>query len=153
MKCPRCGVKNDPKAKFCFDCGAELPANASEKVNEQLFNSAGLIGQEVQVLFYNDSFAGKIGGIVNPSPEQIARYKNGVVQKVAIQAANAEDETAGTVLTFIKQSKEYLGEEYNENIYKSFSHSDLKREYLKLFERVLKMKAQRGIGGPPPPTP
>ncbi len=151
MKCPRCGVKNDPKAKFCSDCGAEMPA--SEKVNEQLFNSAGLIGQEVQVLFYNDSFTGKIGGIVNPSPEQISRYKNGVVQKVAIQAANAEDETVGTVLTFIKQSKEYLGEDYNENGYKGFSHADLKKEYLKLFERVLKMKAQRGIGGPPAPTP
>lgn len=149
MKCPRCGVKNDPKGKFCSDCGAELPA--SERVNEQLFNSAGLIGKEIQVLFFNDSFAGKIGGIVNPSTEQISRYKNGVVQKVVIQAANAEDETVGTVLTFIKQSKEYLGDEYNENAYKSFSHADLKREYLKLFERVLKMKAQRGGGPPVPP--
>ncbi|HET9869424.1 MAG TPA: hypothetical protein VFR02_02855, partial [bacterium] len=87
----------------------------------------------------------------NPSTDQISRYKNGVVQRVVIQAANAEDETVGTVLTFIKQSKEYLGEEYHENNYKSFSHADLKKEYLKLFERVLKMKAQRGAGPQPPP--
>jgi hypothetical protein len=70
---------------------------------------------------------------------------------VTIRAANAEDETVGTVLTFIKQSKEYLGEDYNENAYKGFSHAELKKEYLKLFERVLKMKAARGIGGPLPP--
>jgi len=150
MKCPRCGFKNDAKAKFCAECGAEL---SNERVSEQQAGAAGLIGQEVQVLFYNDSFTGKIGGIVNPTPEQVGRYKNGVVQKVVIQAANAEDETVGTVLTFIKQSKEYLGEDYNENAFKGFSHAELKKEYLKLFERVLKMKAQRGIGGPPPPTP
>ncbi|HVM32202.1 MAG TPA: zinc ribbon domain-containing protein [bacterium] len=150
MKCPRCGFKNDAKAKFCAECGAEL---SNERVSEQQAGAAGLIGQEVQVLFYNDSFTGKIGGIVSPTPEQVGRYKNGVVQKVVIQAANAEDETVGTVLTFIKQSKEYLGEDYNENAFKGFSHAELKKEYLKLFERVLKMKAQRGIGGPPPPTP
>jgi Double zinc ribbon len=146
MKCPRCGAKNDPKNKFCSECGGEL-----QSISEQAFNSAGLIGHEVEVLFFNDTFSNKIGGIVNPSPDQIGRYKHGIVQKVVIQAATEVDETAGTVLTFIKQSKEYLGEDYNENTYKSFSHADLKKEYLKLFERVLKMKAQRNIGGAPEP--
>ena len=146
MKCPRCGAQNNPKSKFCSECGGEL-----NSVSEQALSSAGLVGKEVDVLFFTDTFTNKIGGIVAPTSDQIGRYKGGIVQKVIIQAANEADDTTGAVLTFIKQSKDYLGEDYNENTYKGFTPADLKKEYLKLFERVLKMKAQRNIGGAPPP--
>ena len=55
------------------------------------------------------------------------------------------DENAGAVLAFIRQSKEFLAEEYNETDYRNLPVADLKKEYLKLFERVLKTKAQRGM--------
>jgi hypothetical protein len=57
----------------------------------------------------------------------------------------------GTILTFIRQSKEYLSEDFNESFYRKFTPQDLKKEYLKLFERILKVKAQRGDAPKPAP--
>ena len=30
MKCPQCGADNQPKHKFCPECGARLPATAAD---------------------------------------------------------------------------------------------------------------------------
>lgn len=145
MKCAKCDAKNDAQSKFCKQCGAEL----KPQPELQLVNSnAELIGKEVLILFFIEPFSGKISGIVNPTDDQLTRYqKSSIVQKVTIQGA--DDETAGkgigAILSFIRQSKDFLGEEYNESFYRAHSISELKKEYLKLFERVLKEKARRGI--------
>ena len=145
MKCSKCDAKNDAQSKFCKQCGAELKAQPEM----QLVNtSAEMVGKDVLVLFFIDPFSGKISGIVNPTDDQLARYqKVSIVQKVTIQGA--DDETAGegigAILSFIRQSKDFLGEDYNETFYRAHSIADLKKEYLKLFERVLKEKARRGI--------
>jgi hypothetical protein len=67
------------------------------------------------------------------------------------------DESTSTVLPFIKKSLEFLAEPYEEERYRHLSLPDLKKEYLRLFERVLKVKAQRqdslktGSSSTPPP--
>jgi hypothetical protein len=110
-----------------------------------------LYGKEVEILFFIENFTGKISGIVNPSEDQIGRYREGMLQKVVIESPNnANDENVGAILTFIRQSKEYLGEEFNESNYSNHAPADLKKEYLKLFERILKVKAQRGDSKPLP---
>jgi hypothetical protein len=143
MKCPQCGFKNDIKSRFCSQCGAELLAAADAQSTTAL---AELYGKEVDVLFFIENFTGKISGIVNPTEDQIGRYREGVLQRVTVESGtnNATDETVGTILTFIRQSKDYLGEEFNETQYRTFAPKELKKEYLKLFERILKVKAQRG---------
>jgi hypothetical protein len=143
MKCEQCGTKNDPQSKFCKECGVDLQSPAEQQTVTTI---SELYGKEVEVLFFIENFTGKISGIVNPSEDQIGRYREGIIQKVTIEApgGNATEEGVGAILTFIRQSKEYLGEEYNEGNYRTFSPADLKKEYLRLFERILKVKAQRG---------
>lgn len=143
MKCAQCGFKNDAKSRYCSQCGAELYAHSDDQSATTL---AELYGKEVDVLFFIENFTGKISGIVNPSEDQIGRYREGIVQRVAIESGtnNATDETVGTLLTFIRQSKEYLGDKFEESQYRNFSPHDLKKEYLKLFERILKAKAMHG---------
>jgi Double zinc ribbon len=145
MKCSNCNTKNDPKNKYCKECGVDLkthPEHALVVTNSELY------GKEVDVLFYLDTSTGKISGFVNPTEDQVGRYKkDSVLQKITVEAPDnvIADENAGAVLAFIRQSKEFLGEEYNETSYRNFSVADLKKEYLRLFERVLKTKAQRGM--------
>ena len=148
MKCSQCGTKNEPKAKFCIECGIDLTGAAGS----QSFSAISeLYGKEVEILFFIENFTGKISGIVNPSEDQIGRYREGMLQKVVIESPNnANDENVGAILTFIRQSKEYLGEEFNESNYRNHVPADLKKEYLKLFERILKVKAQRGDSKPLP---
>jgi hypothetical protein len=147
MKCSQCGTLNEPKNKFCYECGIVL-AVEEEVVEKPL--TAHLFGKEVDVLFFAEPFTEKINGIVNPSPEQKMRYrKDGIVQRVIIESPHASDDSIATVMAFIRQSKEYLGEEFHEVHYHSFSLPDLKKEYLKLFERVLKMKEKRGDNSKP----
>ncbi len=143
MKCEQCGTKNDPKSKFCKECGVDLQMSAE---TQTISTISELYGKEIEVLFFIENFTGKVSGIVNPSEDQIGRYREGIIQKVTIEApsGNATEEGVGAILTFIRQSKEYLGEEYNESNYRTFSPSELKKEYLRLFERILKVKAQRG---------
>lgn len=141
MKCAQCGTKNDPKNKFCFECGAELVAEVEEFPVQATNN---LYGKEVEVLFYQEPLSDKIGGIVSPTSEQKMKYrKDGVVQHVVIESPHAVDDTFAAVLAFIRQSKDYLGEEFHESHYLSYDIKDLKKEYLKLFERVMKMKEKR----------
>ncbi len=149
MKCSQCGAKNDPQSKFCKECGADLLSNKPRSTPVTAISE--LYGKEVEVLFFIENFSGKITGIVNPTEDQIGRYREGILQRVVIDApVTAEtDENIGAVLTFIRQSKEYLGEKYNEGQYRNFSTADLKKEYLKLFERILKEKAK----GNPAPMP
>jgi hypothetical protein len=145
MKCSVCHTKNDPKNKFCKECGVDLKTHPDHSL---LISNSELYGREVEVLFYIDTSTGKISGLVNPTEDQISRYKkDSVLQKVTVEVPEniVADENAGAVLAFIRQSKEFLGEEYDENDYRNFSLVDLKKEYLKLFERVLKYKSQRGI--------
>lgn len=152
MNCSQCGTKNDPPSKFCKECGADLqnkPKSQTVTVISELY------GKEVEVLFFIENFSGKVTGIVNPTEDQIGRYREGILQRVVIEApatgGNTElDENIGAVLTFIRQSKEYLGEKYNENQYRNFSPADLKKEYLKLFERILRDKSMKGEPKPQP---
>ena len=143
MVCGKCGTQNDSTSKFCKSCGVELGVQTSSQSANTL---SELYGKEVEVLFFIENFTGKVSGIVNPSEDQIGRYREGLLQRVTIEApsSNPSDESVGAILTFIRQSKEYLGEEFHEVHYNSFSLPDLKKEYLKLFERVLKMKEKRG---------
>ena len=150
MKCSQCGTVNEVKNKYCFECGAELTLDVEETA-VQLTNN--LYGKDVDVLFFQEPLTEKISGFVNPSPEQKMRYrKDGVVQRVVIESPHAQDDTFATVMTFIRQSKEYLGEAFHESHYIGYSLSDLKKEYLKLFEKVLKMKEKR-LDGIKPATP
>jgi hypothetical protein len=141
-QCAQCGFKNDPKNRFCGDCGAELRPGQE---NHPLPLLSELYGKEAEVLFFIEGVTGKITGIVNPTQGQLERYRQGILQKVTIEAAGAgaTAESAATILTFIRQSKDYLGEDFNENLYRGFSPADLKKEYLRLFEKILKAKAQR----------
>jgi hypothetical protein len=150
MKCGQCGFRNDIKSKFCSQCGFELLSGPD---TAQVSTLVELYGKEVDVLFFIESFTGKISGIVNPSEDQIGRYREGVLQRITIESGtnNATDEAVGTIMTFIRQSKEYLSEDFNESYYRNFTPQDLKKEYLKLFERILKVKAQRGDTPKPPP--
>jgi hypothetical protein len=149
MKCGRCGTKNEPSAKFCKECGIDLQAGAQ---GQGLTTISELYGKEVDVLFFIENFTGKISGIVNPTEEQIGRYREGVLQRVLVESPSTleSDENIGAILTFIRQSKEYLGEKYNENQYRNTSPAELKKEYLKLFERILREKSRNGDSKPLP---
>ncbi len=152
MKCSQCGTKNDPNSKFCKECGTVLAGPAG---GETLTSISELYGKEVEVIFFIENYTGKISGIVNPTEDQVGRYRQGILQKVVIEnpANNEPDENIGAVLTFIRQSKEYLGEAYNESHYRNFSTVELKKEYLKLFERILREKSKRSEPKPTPPAP
>jgi hypothetical protein len=110
-----------------------------------------LYGKEVDILFFIENFTGKVSGIVNPTEDQIGRYREGIIQKVIIETpvTTESDENVGALLTFIRQSKEYLGEKYDEGNFRNYSVTDLKKEYLKLFEKILKVKSKNS----PPPLP
>jgi len=137
MKCGRCGFETPDKIKFCPECGFD------QKIDQSV---ARLFGQEVEVLFYFDPESeGKITGIVNPTLDQFQKHQNrGVNQRIVIGSAMmGSDENSAVVLPFIKKSLEFLAEPYEEERYRHISLPELKKEYLRLFERVLKVKAQR----------
>jgi hypothetical protein len=141
MKCPQCSTVNDSKNKFCYECGAEMVPEV-EEFAVQATNA--LFGKEVEVLFYQEPLSDRIGGFVSPTNEQKMKYrKDGVVQRITIETPHASDDTFAAVLAFIRQSKDYLGEEFHEAHYLGFDLKELKKEYLKLFERVMKMKEKR----------
>ena len=143
MKCSNCQARNDSKSKYCKECGKEL--KSVPELSPVITNSE-LYGKEVDVLFYFDKSTSKIAGFINPSEDQIGRYKkDSVLQTVTIETPGdvVADENASAILTFIRQSKEFLAEDYDEHEYRNSSVQDLKKEYLKLFERVLKVKAKR----------
>jgi hypothetical protein len=143
MKCGACNTKNDSHSKYCKECGQELKSNPEYS---QPVKNSELYGKEVEVLFYLDKSIGKISGFVNPTEDQINRYKkDSILQVVTVLAPGdvTADENAGTILSFIRQSKEFLGEDYDESYYRKYSGMELKKEYLRLFERVLAIKAKR----------
>lgn len=148
MKCGHCGAKNDMKSKFCSECGGELAVKAG---SQPLTSISELYGKETEVLFFIENFTGKISGIVNPTEDQIGRYREGILQKVTIETPVAieSDENIGAILTFIRQSKEYLGEKYDEGSFRNYSTVDLKKEYLKLFEKILRVKSKNMDMKPP----
>ncbi len=150
MKCGQCGTKNDPKNKFCSECGIDLQSHPQSK---PLVGISELYGKEIEILFFIENFTGKISGIVNPTEDQVGRYREGVLQKVVIETPSGTteaDENVGALLTFIRESKEYLGEKFNEGLYRNSSPAELKKEYLKLFERILRDKSKKSE---PKPTP
>ncbi len=152
MKCGQCGTKNDPQNKFCSECGTDLKSHPRSQVSTGL---SELYGKEAEILFFIESYTGKISGIVNPSEDQLVRYREGVRQKVVIETPSSSetDENVGALLTFIRQSKEYLGEKYNESLYRNSTPAELKKEYLKLFERILKDKSRQSDTKPLPILP
>jgi hypothetical protein len=151
MKCSRCGAKNEIKAKYCSECGTDLVAGTAPQPVTVI---SELYGKEIEVLFFIESFTGKISGIVNPSEDQIGRYREGIIQKVTIETpvATDTDENVGALLTFIRQSKEYLGEKYDESSFRNSSTVELKKEYLKLFEKILRVKSKNMDAKPPMPV-
>jgi hypothetical protein len=142
MKCVHCAAENESNSKYCKECGIGMTASTE---TQSLTTISELYGKEVEVLFFLESYTGKIAGIVNPSEDQINRYRDGILQSVTIKSGTDDPsaDTVGTILTFIRQSKEHLGEKFNENQYRNFSPSDLKKEYLKLFEKLLMYKDKR----------
>jgi hypothetical protein len=114
-----------------------------------------LYGKEVEVLFFIENFTGKVSGIVSPTEDQIGRYREGIIQKVLIETpvTTDSDENIGALLTFIRQSKEYLGEKYDEGNFRNYSTTDLKKEYLKLFEKILRVKSKNMEVKPAPLPP
>jgi len=143
MKCSNCHTRNDSQNKYCKSCGQDLKNHPEYS---PVVSNSELYGKDVLVLFYLDKATGKISGYVNPTDEQIARFKkDSVLQNVTVEAPGdvIADENAGAVLSFIRQSKEFLGEDFDESSYRNFSVPDLKKEYLRLFERVLQVKAKR----------
>jgi hypothetical protein len=140
MKCGRCGLEIPDKTKFCPECGFDL------KIDQSV---ALLYGQEVEVLFFFETGSdGKISGVVNPTLDQFQNHQlHGVLQRVLIgshpMGSLGSNENASSILSFIKKSLEFLAEPYDEERYRHLSLPDLKKEYLRLFERVLKFKAQR----------
>jgi len=147
MKCGRCGYQADDSSKFCPECGFDLQMDQT---------AARLYGQEVDVLFFYDHVnTEKVTGIVNPTLDQLDRHKlHGVVQKVLIgSAVSGTDENANAVLPFIKKSLEFLAEPYDEERFRHLSLPELKKEYLRLFERVLRVKSQRQEIMKPAPAP
>lgn len=151
MKCPQCGAKNEPNSKFCRECGASLTASKAPTITAV----SELYGKEVDVLFFLENYTGKIAGIVNPSPDQLGRYREAVLQRVVVENPGTmeTDENIGALLTFIRQSKEYLGEKYDDSIFRNASVKELKKEYLKLFEKILKNKSRNPGEAPKPPAP
>lgn len=149
MKCAQCGTKNDPESKFCKGCGAGLQNGAK---SQPLTAISELYGKEVEVLFFIENFTGKISGIVNPSEDQIGRYREGILQRITIKSpyGTEVDANIGDVLTFIRQTKEYLGEPFKESEYRKFNAVDLKKEYLRLFDRILKQKSLTPLPKPAP---
>lgn len=147
MKCSNCHSNNAAHNKFCKECGQPIINESSHK-NSAVKENSELYGKEVEIVFYIDPTSGKITGLVNPTDELAGKIKkNGVRQRVTIEPPDnvVMDTDAGTVLAFIRQSKDFLGENYDEADYRNIPVAELKKEYLKLFERVLKTKAQRGI--------
>ena len=143
MKCSNCHTRNDSQNKYCKACGQDLKSHPDYS---PAISNSELYGKEVDVLFYVDKATGKILGYVNPTEEQIGRYKkDSVVQTVTVEAPGdvVADENSGAILSFIRQSKEFLGEDFDDSTYRNYSVQDLKKEYLRLFERVLKVKAKR----------
>lgn len=136
------------KAKFCSECGGDLAAKSG---SHPLTAISELYGKEVEVLFFIENFTGKISGIVNPTEDQIGRYREGILQKILIDApiTTESDENVGALLTFIRQSKEYLGDKYDESNFRNYSTADLKKEYLKLFEKILRVKSKNMDMKPP----
>ena len=98
MKCSSCHTKNDPKNKYCKECGVDLKSHPEHAV---VINNSELYGKEVEVLFYLDSSSGKISGFVNPTDDQISHFKkDSVVQRITVEAPDnvVTDENAGAVL-------------------------------------------------------
>ncbi len=149
MKCAHCGTINEPKNIHCVKCGAHLPSDAKHAHTASV---SELYGKEVDLLFFMEKYTGKISGIVNPSEDQFGRYREGVRMKYVIESSSdsSHDEEVAALLTFIRQGQEYLGEKYDANYYHSFSTADLKKEYLRLFERMLLDKEKRDSKFPAP---
>lgn len=142
MKCYRCGNENEIKAKYCVECGAEMQRS---RPREKSHITKQLFGKEVELLFWSaDPAFEQVSVIVNPTLEEVHRHQDdGILQKVMIGTTSDAGESAALILTFIKQSREYLGEEFDPSLYRGVPPSELKKEYLRLFERVLKEKNKR----------
>jgi hypothetical protein len=142
MRCYQCGNDNEIKAKFCMECGAEMHR---EHKKEKPPVSARLYGKEVELLFWSEDpeFA-QVEVIVNPTLDEVNRHRiDGIIQKVMIGTTGDAGESAAMILPFIKQSMDYLGEDFDPTLYRGLPPSELKKEYLRLFERVLKEKNKR----------
>ncbi len=142
MKCFQCGIDNEIKSKFCAECGAELQR---ERRKDPPLVSGRLFGKEVELLFWSeDPDFEQLEVIVNPTLEEVSRHRqDGILQKVVIGTSADAGESAAMIMPFIKQSREYLGEEFDPGLYRGLPASELKKEYLRLFERVLKAKNKR----------
>lgn len=140
--CPQCGHASEENDKFCKECGHALKRARRETPLNPLLQ---LFGKEVELLFYTDDPKGEaVQVIVNPTREEIARHDgDAILQNVVIGTSSDNSESAAVILPFIKQSKEYLAEPFDPKAYRHLSPVELRKEYLKLFERVMKENVRR----------
>ncbi len=84
-------------------------------------------------------------GIVNPTEEEKGRHNQGILQKVIVELPDkiAPKENVGHLLALIGNAKEYLGEPYIESRYRELPPNELKREYFRLFERIMFVAGKR----------
>jgi len=70
---------------------------------------------------------------------------------MGIQSKDANEEPGNSVsgesihilIAMIRNSKKYSGESFDENHYLNFKPVELKKEYFRLFERLLSVRARR----------
>ncbi len=141
-KCRQCGHPAEDSDKFCKECGAPLKRARREAPLNPLMQ---LFGKEVELLFHTEDPKGEaIQVIVNPTRDEVARYNgDAILQNVVIGTSADNSESAAVILPFIKQSKEYLAEPFDPRMYRDLSPVELRKEYLRLFERVMKENVRR----------
>ena len=95
-----------------------------------------LKGKTVDVLFYEEG--GKIQAVINPDKAEIAKHRDdGILQKVVVGGVDsAEGGAKQSYLRFIKQMTSMLGEPYYEDRLSHLDDTTLKKEYLRLLERM-----------------
>ncbi len=133
MRCGQCKSFNEDSAKFCHNCGAGLGKEGEKDTSPK----AKLYGKTVPVLFYLAD-KGAIGAIANPSKEEEKEHSgDGLIQQVRIAGGSGTaSEVKQSYMRFIKQLKSMFGEEYYDEQFVNLEENMLKKEYLRLLERM-----------------
>lgn len=153
-KCRQCGHQAAADDNFCKECGTPLKRTKRETPVNPLLQ---LFGKEVELLFHTDDPTGEqIQVIVNPTREEVSRFDgDSIRQNVIIGTTSDNSESAAVILPFIKQSKEYLAEPFDPKVYRDMTPVEMRKEYLRLFDRMMKENVRRMEKiekNTPPPT-
>ncbi len=133
MRCAKCNSFNEDGPKFCHNCGAGLLG----KETKDSVSKAELLGKSVRLLFFQDDNK-QINVIANPDKKIEDKHdKDGVIQMVKIVGEGAaNDQVKKSYLNFIKQMKSMFGEPYYDDQLAKLDEATLKKEYLRLLERM-----------------